>query len=42
MGFCIEADYICGQRLVMISKKVGPVSRKMSQLHLNMNIEGKL
>ena len=39
--FCLVVDYIRGQSLVMISKKLQPVSRKMLQFHLNMNIEGR-
>ena len=33
-------DYICGLSLVIIGQKLWPVSRKMWQFHLNMNIEG--
>ena len=40
--FCVVVNYICGQRLVMISQKLRPVSRKMWQFHLNMNIEGRI
>ena len=40
--FCVVVDYICGQTLVMISQKLRPVSRKMWQRHLKMNIEGRL
>ena len=36
------ADYICGPSLVMIGQKLRPVSQKMWQFHLNMNIEGTL
>ena len=36
------ADYICGPCLVMIGQKLRPVSQKMWQFHLNMNIEGTL
>ena len=35
-------DYICGPSLVMIGQKLPPVSQKMWQFHLNMNIEGTL
>ena len=35
-------DYICGPSLVMIGQKLRPVSQKMWQFHLNMNIEGTL
>ena len=41
-GFCVVADYICGPSLVMIGQKLRPVSQKMSQFHLNMNIEGTI
>ena len=40
--FCVVVDYICEQSLVMISQKLRPVSRKMWQFHLNMNIDGRL
>ena len=40
IGFCVVADYICGPSLVMIAQKLRPVSQKMWQFHLNMNIEG--
>ena len=40
--FCIGADFICRLRLVMIGQKLRPVSLKMWQFHLNMNIEGTL
>ena len=36
------ADYICGPSLVTIGKKLWPVSQKMWQFHLNMNIDGTL
>ena len=39
--FCAVVDYMCGQSLVMISQKLRPVSQKMWQFHLNMNIEGR-
>ena len=42
IGFCVEADYICGPSLLMIGQKLRPVSQKMWQFHLNMNIEGTL
>ena len=42
IGFCVVADYICGPSLVMIGQKLRPVSQKMWQFHLNMNIEGTL
>ena len=42
IGFCDVADYICGPSLVMIGQKLRPVSQKMWQFHLNMNIEGTL
>ena len=42
IGFCAVADYICGPSLVMIGQKLRPVSQKMSQFHLNMNIVGTL
>ena len=40
--FCVVADYICWPSLVMIGQKLRPVSQKMWQFHLNMNIEGTL
>ena len=40
IGFCVMAEYICGPSLVMIAQKLRPVSQKMWQFHLNMNIEG--
>ena len=42
IGFCVVADYICGPSLVMIGQKLRPVSQKMWQFHLNINIEGTL
>ena len=39
---CVVADYICGPCLVMIGQKLRPVSQKMWQFHLKMNIEGTL
>ena len=40
IAFCVEADYICGPSLLMSGQKLRPVSRKMWQFHLKMNIEG--
>ena len=42
IGFCVMVDYICGHSSVMIGQKLWPVSRKIWQFHLNMNIEGRL
>ena len=42
IGFCVVTDYICGLSLVMIGQKLRPVSQKMWQFYLNMNIEGRL
>ena len=42
IAFCVVADYICGPSLVMIGQKLRPVSQKMWQFHLNINIEGTL